>query len=589
MNNKTIKRFYDIIKPYIKILIVIIILAIIVDALTAIRPFLIKTAIEEFMQNKTYLIEFNKFGKKLLLSISHIGILYVIICLIENLLAFFVIKTTAVVSEKALNNTRKKIFEFSQKANIKFHDKTPSGKIFVRITSDTDDLATFFEDVFVSLFQDIFYIIIITIIMFKLSIKLSLIVYAIVFICAIISYIFTKKANKAYDLIKNIRTKLNTFLAETIYGAKTIKIFNIQNIIEKENNELTKELKDKFIYAARFSAPLSQILYFFMYLTIAIIISICVKNLFGISIGAGILYIFITYIKELFEPINKTFENIESVQEAVVCLNKIYDLIEENSLEEFNSGITLNEVKGKIEFKHVWFKYNENDENWILKDISFTIEPTETIALVGKTGSGKTTITNLVNRFYDIQKGEILIDGVNIKDINLDCLRKMIGNILQDPFIFSGTIKENVELYNEMTEEQVNKAIDLASSRDFINSLPNGINEMAVERGDNFSVGQKQLIAFARIFALNPSIFILDEATANIDTTTEKLIQNSINILSKEKTAIFIAHRLSTIVNVDKILVLKDGEIVEEGTHSELMSKKGYYANLYNSYYESLV
>ena len=281
-------------------------------------------------------------------------------------------------------------------------------------------------------------------------------------------------------------------------------------------------------------------------------------------------------------------ENVEGFQEAIVSLNRISDLIEqEEFLEDYDSGIELKDVKGKVEFKHVWFKYNDNDENWILKDINFTIEPTETIALVGKTGAGKTTITNLVNRFYEIQKGEILIDGINIKDININSLRSHIGNILQEPFIFSGSVKDNIKLYKNITDEDVEKAVDLALARNFVNSLPNGIETEAVERGENFSVGQKQLIAFARIFALNPDIFILDEATANIDTNTEKLIQKSINKLSKEKTAIFIAHRLSTIVNVDKILVLKDGEIIEQGKHEELLKQNGYYANLYNSYYES--
>ena len=274
---------------------------------------------------------------------------------------------------------------------------------------------------------------------------------------------------------------------------------------------------------------------------------------------------------------------MEGVQQAVVSLNKIYELLEQKGfIEDYNSGIELKDVKGKIEFKHVWFKYNDNDENWILKDINFTIEPTQTIALVGKTGAGKTTITNLVNRFYEIQKGEILIDGINIKNIKLKSLRSHIGNILQEPFIFSGSIRDNIKLYNDITDEKVEEAVDLALARNFINSMPNGIETEAVERGENFSVGQKQLIAFARIFALNPDIFILDEATANIDTNTEKLIQKSINKLSKEKTAIFIAHRLSTIVNVDKILVLKDGEIVEQGNHQELLSQNGYYANLYS-------
>ena len=240
----------------------------------------------------------------------------------------------------------------------------------------------------------------------------------------------------------------------------------------------------------------------------------------------------------------------------------------------------------KIEFKNVWFAYEEN--NWILKDISFTIEPGETIALVGKTGSGKTTITNLVNRFYDVQKGEILLDGVNIKDINKRDLRRHIGTVLQDPFIFATTIKENIKLNKKISDEDINKAIKMASATDFIDSLPNKINEISKERGDSYSAGQKQLLAFARIFAHNPDIFILDEATANIDTYTENLIQKSIDILSSQKTAIFIAHRLSTIVNVDKIIVLDNGQIIEQGNHEELLKNDGYYAKLYNSYYESL-
>lgn len=590
MKNKTIKRFYNMAKPHIKAFIIIIITSILLDLLTAFKPYLIKTIIDDFMQNKTEIREFSNWGKSFFISVRMIGATYIVVVLLENLLYFWVTKSTSVVSEKILNETRQKIFTFTQKTNIKFHDQTPSGKLFARVTSDTEDLAIFFEDFVVTFFSDFFYIIVISIIMFKLSWKLSLISYGIVMISTMIAYIITKKANKAYDIAKNIRTKLNTFFAETIYGAKTIKIFNIQNIKNKESKNLTEEYTQKLIKAIKIESPLSSLLFTLEYIAISVIIVFSVKKLWNIEIEIGQVYIFITYIKELFEPIRRTCDNIESVQEAVVSLNKIYDIIDQDKdIEDFSSGKELINPKGKIEFKHVWFKYNETDENWILKDINFTIEPTETIALVGKTGSGKTTITNLVNRFYDIQKGEILFDGVNIKDINLKFLRRSIGNVLQDPFIFSGTIKENVELYNEMTEEQVNNAIDLASSRDFINSLPNGIYEKAVERGENFSVGQKQLIAFARIFALNPSIFILDEATANIDTTTEKLIQKSIDKLSKEKTAIFIAHRLSTIVNVDKILVLKDGEIIEEGNHRELMRKNGYYANLYKSYYESLV
>lgn len=323
------------------------------------------------------------------------------------------------------------------------------------------------------------------------------------------------------------------------------------------------------------------------HLAIALIICVCINNWFGISLEVGFIYVFTRYINKLFEPITRIVENIEVVQEAFVSINKIYDILDEKQyIEDFEKGITLKEIKGKIEFRNVWFSYD--NENWVLKNVSFTINPGESIALVGRTGSGKTTITNLINRFYKIQKGEILIDGVNIKDINIRSLRQHIGIILQDPFIFAKSIKDNIKLNKNLDDDEVQKAIELSSANEFVNNLPEGMEEIAKERGNSYSAGQKQLIAFARIFAHNPDIFILDEATANIDTYTESLIQKSIDKISSKKTSIFIAHRLSTIVNVDKIIVLSNGEIVEQGNHSELVNSGGYYSNLYNSYYESL-
>lgn len=323
------------------------------------------------------------------------------------------------------------------------------------------------------------------------------------------------------------------------------------------------------------------------HLAIALIICVCINNWFGISLEVGFIYVFTRYINKLFEPITRIVENIEVVQEAFVSINKIYDILDEKQyIEDFEKGIMLKEIKGKIEFRNVWFSYD--NEKWVLKNVSFTINPGESIALVGKTGSGKTTITNLINRFYEIQKGVILIDGVNIKDINIRSLRQHIGIILQDPFIFAKSIKDNIKLNKNLDDNEVQKAIQLSSANEFVNNLPEGMEEIAKERGNSYSAGQKQLIAFARIFAHNPDIFILDEATANIDTYTESLIQKSIDKISSEKTSIFIAHRLSTIVNVDKIIVLSNGEIVEQGNHSKLVNSGGYYSNLYNSYYESL-
>ena len=251
-------------------------------------------------------------------------------------------------------------------------------------------------------------------------------------------------------------------------------------------------------------------------------------------------------------------------------------------MENLESGKVLEKIKGKIEFKHVWFSYDEKE--WILKDVSFVIEPGQSVAFVGKTGSGKTTITNLINRFYEIQKGEIYIDDINIKDINIRSLRSHIGTILQDPFIFAKSVRDNISLGQPMLDETIQDALHLASADHIIKDL----DEVAKEQGNSYSLGEKQLIAFARIFAHKPDIFILDEATANIDTQTEKLIQKSIDKISSMKTSIFIAHRLSTIVNVDKIIMLQDGKIIEQGNHQELLNKNGQYAKLYQAYYDGL-
>lgn len=334
-------------------------------------------------------------------------------------------------------------------------------------------------------------------------------------------------------------------------------------------------------------ATLPGIMTILEHLAIALVVYVSINNFFGISLEIGLIYAFTKYINKLFEPITRTVENIETVQEALVSINKIYDILDEKQyLENFEDGIVLEKVKGKIEFRNVWFSYD--NEQWILKNVSFTINPGESIAFVGKTGSGKTTITNLINRFYEIQKGDIFIDDINIKDINVRSLREHIGIILQDPFIFATSVKDNIKLNQPLDDNKVQNAIKLASANEFVNNLPNGMEEVANERGNSFSAGQKQLIAFARIFAHNPDIFVLDEATANIDTYTENLIQKSIDRISAEKTSIFIAHRLSTIVNVDKIIVLDKGEIIEQGNHLQLVNSGGYYSKLYNSYYESL-
>lgn len=575
----TISRIYEIAKPHKNTIIIITIIAIIINILELIRPYLVKVVIDDYLSNGIY--------QKGLFTTSAIALIYIGIVIISNLLDFIVRMSTNIVGEKVVYDLRNRLFKHVQLANISFHDKISTGKIFVRITNDVEDISTLFKDVITTSLKDIVMVFAIVSMMLYLSFKLSLLAFIVLPFCAIFMYFISRALNRAYTNSKNIRTKLNTFLAESIYGIKLIKVFNRQKEKQRECNKYNKDFFNSRKPTGLLEGLLPATMDILKNLGITIIVVATVNKWFGISIDVGLVYIFITYIGNLFDPITRLIENIEVLQESIVSIEKIYEILDKiDVLEDLDKGKYITNLKGKIEFKNVWFAYEK--EKWVLKDVSFTIEPHQSIALVGKTGSGKTTITNLINRFYEIQKGEILIDGINIKDINKKSLRKNVGTILQDPFVFAKSIKDNVKLYSNISDETVNKVLKLSSADKFVNKLPKKLEEIASERGDSFSFGQKQLLSFARIFAHNPSIFILDEATSNIDTNTEKLIQKSVDIISKDKTSIFIAHRLSTIVNVDKIIVLDHGKIIEVGNHIELLKKDGYYSKLYNAYYASL-
>lgn len=580
MKNKTIARVLELAKPHKKTIIITSILSLMIGIGEIAKPYLLEVAIDEYISKGIF--------QKGTMTVSMIGVIYIAIVLLGNIIDFITTTTVNMMGEEVIYSLRNRLFKFSQNTNATFHDKTSSGKLFVRITNDVEDISTLFKDIVATIMKDIILIFAIAGIMLYFNWKLGLLTFIVVPFIILFSYTLTTILHKQYDVSKVIRTNLNTFLAETIYGAKIIKVFNIQKEKQTECEEYTNGYFKARVKTGIIEGLLPALMTILEKIGIAIIVVTCTNHLFGISLEVGFIYAFITYMTQLFEPITRIIENIETVQEAFVSIDKIYDILDQkDALEDFESGVELKDVKGKIEFKHVWFSY-DNGENWILKDVSFTINPGESIALVGKTGSGKTTITNLINRFYEIQKGEILIDGVNIRDINLRSLRKNIGIILQDPFIFAKSIKDNIKLFENLDDMEVEEAIELASADEFVNSLPNGMEQIANERGNSYSEGQKQLIAFARVFANNPNIFVLDEATANIDTYTESLIQKSIDRLSANKTSIFIAHRLSTIINVDKIIVLDNGSVVEEGNHEALLQTDGYYAKLYNAYYESL-
>ena len=577
---KTFKRIRSMIKPYWKTVVFVTILALLIDVLALAKPYLIRILIDDFLKNGV--------EKKEFLSVSIIAYIYIGMILLENFLDYFNSTRTNILGESVVYDLRNKMYSYMEKASIKFHDKMPSGTLFVRIISDIEDVYALFSDVVTTIVKDVFIIVGLIGVMIYISYKLAAVSLIIIPLIIIASLILTKLLNKTYDAVKTVRTKMNIFFSESIYGLKVIKIFNRQKEKKKECEDVTDEFRKAMKPLGLLQGLLPAVMVLIENLGIALIVWAVINNWIGESLEVGVIYMFVTYLRSLFDPINRIIENVEIVEEAVTSIDKVYAILDkEELLEDFDSGKRIDKIKGKIEFKNVWFAYE--GEHWILKDVSFTIEPGQSVALVGKTGSGKTTITNLINKFYTIQKGEILIDGININDINLADLRRNIGTILQDPFIYAKSIKDNIKLFNNIPDDKIEEAVKLASANEFIENQENGLEEIARERGNSFSAGEKQLLAFARIFALNPSVFILDEATANIDTTTEQLIQESVDKLSKEKTSIFIAHRLATIVNVDKIIVLNNGKIVEEGNHEELVASGGYYSKLYNSYYNSLV
>lgn len=581
MKNKTLQRIYKMLRPQAKSIAIISILAILINIGEVVKPYLIKIVIDDYLSANLY--------QKGIMTIGMIGAIYVAIVIVGNILNFIVTTATSMMGENVIYSIRNKLYKYAQYANIPFYDKTSAGTLFVRMTSDVEDITALFKDVITTFIKDILIIVALVIMMLSLNCQLALLSFIVLPLVIVSSVVVTKISKKIKEMAKIAKTKVNVFLAESIYGVKLIKIFNRQYEKQKEYQELCDNFWKTRNPIGITSAILPGIMTVLENLGVSIIVWACINGWVGMSIDVGLVYVFVTYMKQIFDPINRLVENFETIQEAVVSIDKIYDILEQKEyLENFEEGKVLEKVEGKIEFKNVWFAYE--GENWILKNISFTIEAGQSVAFVGKTGSGKTTITNLINRFYEIQKGEILLDGINIKDINLRSLREKIGVILQDPFVFARSIKDNIQLNKSFSDEYIHKTIELASAEEFVNSLPNGIDEISNERGSSYSSGQKQLLAFARIFAHNPSIFILDEATANIDTKTEELVQKSVDKISKEKTSIFIAHRLSTIVNVDKIIVLSQGEIIEEGNHAELVNRpNGYYNKLYHAYYSGLV
>lgn len=493
--------------------------------------------------------------------------------------------------QKILSNLRQDLFQHIESLSHEQLNQIPVGKLVTRVTNDTNAISMMFTNILVTMAKNVFIVLGVLAAMLMVNYLLTLMVLCFVPFLILFMVIFRKFSRKVYRTVKDSTTDINTYLSENLSGIKITQIFNreqqkMDDFLEKSRH--LKKAKQSQIFVFGIFRPMVYMLYissvlFLLYLGGKGYIDGIV--FLGQSITSGTVVTFYLYISKFFNPIQTLAEQFNMLQSAFASAEKIFSILDlVPQVVDQEGAIELKEIRGEIEFKHVWFAYEP--EQWVLRDVSFHVAPNETVAFVGSTGSGKSTILSLICRNYDIQKGQILIDGVDIRHIKISSLRRHFGQMLQDVFLFSGTIRSNLVLGEDsFTEEEIKAACQYVGADSFINKLDLGLEEAVRERGNNFSAGQRQLLSFARTILHKPSVMILDEATANIDTETEILIQDSLEKMKNVGTMLIVAHRLSTIQHADNIILLSKGQIVEQGTHQELLRKEGRYYQLYTLQY----
>ena len=509
------------------------------------------------------------------------AILYVII-LIFNIV-FNIIQTwlLQLTGQKVIYNIREELFTHIERLSLRYFDLNPVGRLVTRVTNDVEALNEMYSGILVRLFRNIIKIIGLAVVMLTMNVRLALFSFVLLPVVAVLTVVFRKISRATYRVARTRLTNLNTFLSENISGMKVIQIFAREKEKYQEFDGKNHKLFKAFYKEMMVFAVFRPLIYLLSIVALVIVIATGSWQVLQGVISIGTLYIFLQYINSFFEPIQELAEQFSTLQSSIASAEKIFTILdEEPMIQECEHPSRPSAIQGRIEFKHVWFAYDNKE--YVLRDVSFVIEPGQKVAFVGATGAGKSSILNLIGRYYDIQKGQILIDGIDIKQYSLESLRAAIGQVQQDVFLFTGDIKSNIRLkHDHITDEQVQAAAEHVNAAHFIEKLPGGYNEPVTERGSTLSAGQRQLLSFARTLAYDPALLVMDEATANIDTETELLIEEALKTLMNGRTTIMVAHRLSTIQHADNIIVMHKGKIRESGTHQELLTQDGIYKKLY--------
>lgn len=540
--------------------------------------------LENYVQNGAPLLgreELKELRTYDFVGILRAALLYLLMLLIGFILNYMDTWMLQKMGQKIVYQMREEVFTHIHSLSLTFFNSTPVGKLVTRVSNDTEAINELFSSILVKLFKNTVKIVGYAVVMISIDVRMAGLSFLLLPVVTFLTFLFQILSRKAYQITRTKITDLNTFLSEHISGMRLIQIFAREEAKYKQFKGKSQELFEANWREVMIFAIFRPAIYLTSILAMVIVIGGGSYWVLQGTLSLGTLFIFISYISSFFEPIQDLAEQFGTLQSSLASAEKIFSVLDVKPEITSPASPVPVQIKGRIEFRHVWFAYEKDD--YVLKDVSFVIEPGQKIAFVGATGAGKSSILNLIGRYFDIQKGEILIDGVNIRDIDTDVLRRAIGQVQQDVFIFTGDIKNNISLNNEeISLEQIQTAAQTVGADSFIQKLPGGYDEPVTERGSTLSAGQRQLLSFARTLAYDPTILVLDEATANIDTETESLITKALERLMEGRTTIMVAHRLSTIQHADKIIVMHHGEIHEQGSHQELLHKNGLYRKLYD-------